>query len=473
MRNLILFIMLMGIVSSFAGLNDFEEDTLFTKILISEEKDQGQDLEMHDIDGDNDLDLIITSRLRYVTIIENLGNYEFKEHQLIGGLEVNQISIGDLNGDNLPDIAISNTYGSTENPSFYWLENLGNFEFATHTIDTTYQCWRPLVVDIDNDNDNDILMVTAYDDKYILLAENDGKGNFSLETIYSNSYGFYGLNAKDMDNDGDIDIVSSEKSDTSIVILENNGLNEFSRVVVDYDSIGFANISINDINKDGLNDIVACSYEGYVRLYTNEGDLEFSSNQLFYDSSLSFWEVLIEDINNDSLLDIVTTSYGTGDDVGGLFSFVNSGNSEFNSYVIDTSVKLRGAAIGILENGNGPDICAISWNSGCVNLYDNSLKISVPNKNVVGYQKESFKQLNVTVLNNTITVQLGGNNIKHADFFVYNTKGRLIRAFGNRSVNSSGIIIINDSGMRELGNGEYYLKVKTNLGTRIEKFNLN
>ena len=80
------------------------------------------------------------------------------------------------------------------------------------------------VADMDNDGDLDIV-IGAYDDHTIAWYENDGAADpsWTAADIATSADGASGVYAADMDNDGDLDIVSASRNDDAIAWYENDG----------------------------------------------------------------------------------------------------------------------------------------------------------------------------------------------------------------------------------------------------------
>ena len=78
--------------------------------------------------------------------------------------------------------------------------------------------------DIDNDGDLDIISASYEDDK-IAWYENNGAADpsFSATTISTCADGATSVFVADIDNDGDLDIISSSNRDDKIAWYENNG----------------------------------------------------------------------------------------------------------------------------------------------------------------------------------------------------------------------------------------------------------
>ena len=78
--------------------------------------------------------------------------------------------------------------------------------------------------DIDNDGDMDILSASYTDDK-IAWYENDGAADpsFTARTITTSADGARSVYAADIDNDGDMDVLSASSLDDKIAWYENDG----------------------------------------------------------------------------------------------------------------------------------------------------------------------------------------------------------------------------------------------------------
>jgi len=78
-----------------------------------------------------------------------------------------------------------------------WWENLGDETFNEHLIDNTWNgtAWV-FINDLDNDNDKDIIAVAEISDA-ILLWENDGNENFTVDPVVTSYSGaFFSLSGR-------------------------------------------------------------------------------------------------------------------------------------------------------------------------------------------------------------------------------------------------------------------------------------
>ena len=115
------------------------------------------------------------------------------------------IHSADINGDGLKNIVSVSGY----HDKIIWYSNMCNssnhsFEFNTVSYSAN-GAESAFSVDVDNDGDVDILSASSNDDK-IAWYENDGSQNFSTHIISTTADGASSVHANDIDSDGDIDV---------------------------------------------------------------------------------------------------------------------------------------------------------------------------------------------------------------------------------------------------------------------------
>lgn len=190
----------------------------------------GSGMDVGDIDGDGDLD-IVAGTLNYNTMswFENLdGRGIFGPPMEIGspGMAVLSVFLADIDGDGDLDVVGS----EFENGGLYWWENLdglGNFSLERIIEPSLFISWI-YPVDLDNDNDIDVLALAP---GFLRWYENlDGMGNFGTANIIKDDLNSsMAVSAADIDNDGDMDPIAASQSDDTIYWFENMtiiGVNE-------------------------------------------------------------------------------------------------------------------------------------------------------------------------------------------------------------------------------------------------------
>ena len=113
-------------------------------------------------------------------------------------------------------------------------ENTGT-GYTTHEITSNADGATAVhAIDVDNDGDVDILSASILDDK-ISWYENDGNESFAVHTISDSMLSAYDVYAVDIDNDSDIDVLGAAYDSDQIVWFENNGSESFtSHITVSY-----------------------------------------------------------------------------------------------------------------------------------------------------------------------------------------------------------------------------------------------
>ena len=119
------------------------------------------------------------------------------------------------------------------------------------------------VADMDNDGDMDIVSA-SYNDATIAWYENDGAADpsWTAADIATSASGARSVFVADMDGDGDMDIVSASYADNTIAWYENNGAADPSWAAADIatSASGAIAVYIADMDNDGDLDILSASY---------------------------------------------------------------------------------------------------------------------------------------------------------------------------------------------------------------------
>jgi PA14 domain/FG-GAP-like repeat len=189
----------------------------------------------------------------------------------------NSMAMGDVNGDNLPDII-----NALDTNVLQVNINQGGGVFApTSNLNTGYIYGLNLkLVDLDNDGNLDIVYL-VYNGIEVML----GNGNGTFASPVAHSYGFtlgagyvytQGFDVADINNDNQLDLVLSgywyygawpnNKYHPALITLTNDGGGTFTPVVKVYDKIYSnatpvgAKIIVDDINGDTYKDVLLSSY---------------------------------------------------------------------------------------------------------------------------------------------------------------------------------------------------------------------
>lgn len=194
-----------------------------------------------DANGDDNLDFLVIgqkgggSNVTKLYLNDGVGNFSEKTDHRLPGFGVNvyraYLDSADVDGDKDIDLIISISDRFESHNSKIWLNNgNGSFEMSTANDFPTVDALAANFADFDNDGDQDILM-TGYRLEHKIWL-NDGAGLFTPKLDQSlASLSFEGLVIFDMDGDGDLDIYDYDSRDFSndyTAVYFNNGDGTFN-----------------------------------------------------------------------------------------------------------------------------------------------------------------------------------------------------------------------------------------------------
>jgi hypothetical protein len=290
---------------------------------ITEATGDNEDLHLGDFDQDGDLDIItVQEDTRTHALLLNDGSGTFAE--AVGAIPrdsvANAVEVTDLDGDGLLDIVIGNA-----GPNVTLLNQPPGAQFVDETLnrflgDGTTQ--ELLLLDVDGDTDLDMFVANEADNA---LYINDGNGFFADETAVRLPAGdpreTREVDAADVDNDGDLDLVVANVQFSNTFPRANQLLlNDGAGVFTDVTDTAFAGLGINsdsftvkfvDVDRDGDPDIISPRNQlgagGSVVVWINDGTGVFANpSDTVFDASPdgSLFDVEVADFNGDGLDDL-------------------------------------------------------------------------------------------------------------------------------------------------------------------------
>lgn len=286
------------------GQGNFSEP----KTLISD-MDSPKDIAVADIDGDGDLDIIAVSTRDFKIVwfenTDGLGLFS-PQKLIITSSSVQNIKAEDIDGDGDIDI-VSGGF------NIFWLENtdgLGNFASEKIISDNEAFTEAIAISDIDGDGDMDVTVADDYNEEIVWYENTDSQGAFgSAKTIANGAFGAVTIATNDLDNDGDLEVVSNYGE---IAWFENtDGLGNFSTPNIIDPNLGFAyKLYVEDLEGDGNNDIIASLFDrGEVIWLKNDGNGNFGEAQVIYSDEFVPIAVIADDFNGDGRMDVAASSY--------------------------------------------------------------------------------------------------------------------------------------------------------------------
>jgi hypothetical protein len=277
-----------------------------------------------DLDSDGDLDVLSTSiDDDRVSWYENDGASPPSFAHRVIATTANAISVHAADIDNDGDVDVLSA--SCGNDRVAWYENDGASPpgFTSHIIVTDADDVRWVYsADVDGDGDIDVLSASPGDDK-IAWYENDGASSptFTPHIVTTTADGARSVHAGDVDSDGDLDILSLSQVDDEVTWYENDGalLPVFAPHIVTTDADGVVSVYAADMDNDGDLDILSSSDEGLIPTgeiiwYENDGSpTPVFTTHVIATGVLGAKNVYAADVDGDGDKDVIAGS--TGDDI--------------------------------------------------------------------------------------------------------------------------------------------------------------
>ncbi|MGI9427464.1 MAG: FG-GAP repeat domain-containing protein [Bythopirellula sp.] len=193
------------------------------------------------------------------------------------------LAVGDVNGDGLDDLYVCQEFGL---PNCLFIQNedgTARDESVSAGVNWLESSRSALLVDLDNDSDQDLVVAIQGG---VVVAENDGRGRFSMRDVLETTEDAMSLSAVDFDRDGRLDIYvcgyfqdEREASDDSISLsgnvlhdANNGGSNSlFRNEISDRQSWHFAEVTEEvGLNENNHRYSLAASWDDF----DNDGDLD-------------------------------------------------------------------------------------------------------------------------------------------------------------------------------------------------------
>ncbi len=270
---------------------------------------------LDDLDSDGDLDALF-SCVGYGTYwCENLdGNGNFDSIPNVIDSTYSKCSRPvDIDGDGDMDIVIA----TAEDKTVSWYENIdGQCNFGSRQLVADSVNWATYIlpIDIDNDGDSDIITAIEYEQKVILNKNLDGSGTFGERILISSElFPFNFVSASDIDNDGDQDIFAAAEDSNIIAWYENlNGEGQFGAANIISDNRLYPSWNVcGDVDNDGDLDLITASLSDHtISWYENSNgagnlNIEHKIASSPYDPK----SLCLGDINGDGYMDILVSSF--------------------------------------------------------------------------------------------------------------------------------------------------------------------
>ena len=341
-----------------------------------------------DLNGDGLAEIISTKAssandITTITILENTSTFEnisYTPIQIAVGFPTLNIGCGDLNGDGRADLYMSQNGVTRFHVLVLPNTSAGAISFGpvqSLNLATDVATRRVAHRDLNGDNKPEIIvsnsgagMVHVFQNTSSVSAVSFAATPVNIAVTGASSTS--GLEVQDVDGDGRADIITTPFVGNDIFILRNSGLSTISfeaPVVLQLDNNSLTNITTGDFNGDARLDIAAVgNLSGKVVVFPNTssaGSVSFGSTVEF-DVNPNPWGIYPGDVDGDGLLDLAVTSL-SNNSLAILNNQSSGGNISFVKKNVDAGSRGRNVVIQDIDGDAKPDFVVAAQNGS---VYD-------------------------------------------------------------------------------------------------------
>ena len=202
-----------------------------------------------------------------------------------------------------------------------WWENVDGTgtSWIEHPVDDFFDgAYCVYVKDMDNDGDMDILGAARFADRICWWENSDGTGKVWTEHLVDGTLDFaFAVYSEDIDGDGDNDILGSARYDGDVIWWENLNAagTSWNEHYIDQNFRGASGIFAADLDDDGDIDVLGASeYDDQVSWWENNNGSGTTWTEHIVDDYLHDTNsVYAEDMNNDGKVDVICGGYAAND----------------------------------------------------------------------------------------------------------------------------------------------------------------
>lgn len=288
----------------------------------------GSSVAFADVDGDTDQDVLITGsgssgKISKLYMNDGTGNYAEMSGTLFEGVAHGSIAFADVDGDTDLDVLITGSGSSGKISKLYTNDGLGNFTEMPNT--TFVGVFRSSIAfaDVDGDTDLDVLITgeigidsAGHSIGISKLYANDGQGNYTgmINTTFSGiSDGSVAF--ADVDSDLDLDVLITGRVNPFTPISKlytNDGGGNFTEMIgTPFEGVGESAITFADVDGDFDKDVLITGNGSQLtptsKLYNNDGTGNYTEMTGTPFVEVAFGSIAFTDVDGDSDQDVFIT----------------------------------------------------------------------------------------------------------------------------------------------------------------------
>jgi hypothetical protein len=333
----------------------------FDRVLLLETtSDTSANVSIGDLNGDGNLDILLVKGRHWplisrVLLGDGRGHFPIAYNLSETAYRSYSGRLVDIDGDGDLDVVLSN---DAPDPKVIYLnDGKGHFHLGSSYGRAEWETRNVSVVDLNGHGRPDIIVANRTDKSpanYICL--NKGKGRFNADCIAFSHESATTITPADFNHDGLIDLaVPNRDGGQSNVYLAgpNATFSSLKRVPFGPPDAAIRMAEVADLDGDGLLDIVAIDERRGVAIYFGQKDGTFSSGLALDNGKVTPYALAVSDLNRDGRIDIVVGNVEAPSTV-----YFNDGSGRHYTPVHfgDNKGTVYGFAIADLDRDGLPDI---------------------------------------------------------------------------------------------------------------------
>ena len=283
--------------ASFANQATFATGTYPRSVTLGDVNGDGKpDLAVANANGDN------------VSVLLGNGNGTFAAQQTFAtGASPRSVTLGDVNGDGRLDLAAANNLSNTISV----LLGNGNGTFiAQQTFATGTKPYSVALGDVNGDGRPDLAVANSASNTISVLLGN-GNGTFIAQQTFATGTKPYSVALGDVNGDGRPDLAVANFNSDTISLLLGNGNGKFSAQQTFATGTGPISVTLGDVNGDGKPDLAVANLSGNaVSVLLGNGNGTFAAQQTFA-TGTNPRSVTLGDVNGDGRPDLAVANGGS------------------------------------------------------------------------------------------------------------------------------------------------------------------
>lgn len=300
-------------------------------------------------------------------------------------VSVNTTISGYINGTYQQSSSTASVVNNSANTSNYQFTKVTIGNIVTDSIDSWNSCWG----DINGDNYPDLLVSNYAEGKANYMYQNNGNGTFTKvskgDITSAKAYSSISSVYADLDNDGVNEYISSNNKDKACYLYKKNASGNFMLTAggdLTTDGGYGQTVNVVDYDNDGLLDVFVAEYfpVNMCRIYHNDGGLQFTKVKTSAISNISDYTIGSTwcDYDNDGKMDLFVPVAGTSGSTMNKNNrlFHNEGNGVFTRIttgdIVTDSANTTASTWGDYDNDGFMDLFTANASNGKCMLYHNN-----------------------------------------------------------------------------------------------------